>query len=470
MASNSKSRRRRRRDKDNKPKSKKASKNEQQPATGPTSVHDVPDNVLELILLRLRSSACLLRAAAACKRWRRVITSTGFLSRCLHARSYVAGHYHAFDPEWVDHGSPPITSNPAFIPSPSSLGAAVDARRFSLDDGGVLPDSDSGWALADSRGSLLLLFKRPTGWAARAYSHTFPDLLVCEPLTRRRQGILRPEWWTCLGVFLLDGDRHAEASSGGLSDFKVLAVLREYNMSEEEEDEGHANAIMPVACVFSPGRDGGGWHDLPAASTNSEAISLPRMADRVSFAGRANGSLHWVIEEEDGSVAMLVLDEAAMVFSRVPFPADAADDGPNPSYDRWRFRVIGGGATRVVRMVRNELTVLARHRSGDDGDEWVWEVEKVVRLREATLGLPGREDRFFMRNAMIMAAHEGYVLVTPQEKTWLFSVELETMRVERENERNKYAGQAYPSRLPWPPSLMACTTDERGRRRRRSSR
>ncbi|CAN6195569.1 unnamed protein product [Urochloa humidicola] len=467
MASNSKSRRRRRRrDKDNKPKkSKRTSKNER-PATGPASMHDLPDQLLELILLRLRSSACLLRAAAACKRWRRVITAPGFLSRCLHAPSDIAGHYHAFDPDWIDHGSPPITSNPAFIPSPSPLGAAVDARRFSLDDDGVLPDSDSGWALADSRGSLVLLFKRPTGWAARAHSHTFPDLLVCEPLTRRRQGILRPEWLTCLGVFLLDGD----ASSGGrigLSDFRVLAVLREHNM--EEGEEGHA--IMPVACVFSPGRDGGGWHDLPAASTNSEAISLPGMADRVSFAGRANGSLYWVIEEEDGGVAMLVLDEAAMVFSRVPFPADAADDGPNPSYDRSRFRVIGGGgATRVVRMVRNELTVLARHRSGDDGDEWVWEVERVVRLREFTLGLPGREDRFFMRNAMILAAHEGYVLVTPQEKTWLFSVELDTMRVEREHERNRYAGQAYPSWLPWPPSLMACTTDVRSRRRRTSCR
>jgi hypothetical protein len=43
---------------------------------------------------------------------------------------------------------------------------------------------------------------------------------------------------------------------------------------------------------------------------------------------------------------------------------------------------------------------------------------------------------------MIMAAHEAYVLLTPQEKTWLFSVDLETMRVEREHERNKYAGSA----------------------------
>ncbi|CAL5064907.1 unnamed protein product [Urochloa decumbens] len=460
MASNSKShRRRQRRDKQHKkPKSKSASKSEQ-PSTGPTSVHDVPDHLLELILLRLRSSACLLRAAAACKRWRRAITAAGFLSRCLHARSYVAGHYHAFDPDWVDHGTPPITGNPAFIPSPSSLGAAVDARRFSLDDGGVLPDSDSGWALADSRGSLLLLFKR-----ANSHTSPDPDLLVCEPLTGRRQGILTEDT-TCLGVFLLDGDRHQAGRTGIFDDFRVLTVLRECHVLEEE------GRVMPVACVFSPGSDAGGWRDLPSESTNSAAVSLPSATERVTFVGRANGSLYWAIKEDDGGVAMLVLDEAAMAFSRVAFPADAADDGPNPSYDRWSFRVIGGkgGAPHVVRMVRNELMVLARRRGSGEGDEWVWEVERRVRLREATLGLPGREDTFFQRNAMIMAAHEEYVLVTPQEKTWLFSVELDTMQVELQHERNRYAGQAYPSQLPWPPSLTACATDERGRRRRRSS-
>ncbi|CAN6210414.1 unnamed protein product [Urochloa humidicola] len=467
MAPNSKTRQRRR-NKGTKPtKSKCASRNEQQPARGPTSVHDIPDHLLELILRRLRTSACLLRAAAACKRWCRAITGTGFLSRCLHARSYIAGHYHAFDPDWVDHGAPPVTANPAFIPSPSSssLGAAaVDARRFSLDAGGILPDSDSGWALADSRGSLLLLFKRPAGWTSCANSQTFHDLLVCEPLTRRRQGILRPdEYATCLGVFLLDGGHNS--SIGMSDDFRVLAVLHVYHVLEEME--GRA---MPAACVFSPGSgDTGGWRDLPSESTNSEAISIPGTMERLSFAGRANGSLHWVIEEDDGGVAVLVLDEAAMVFSRVPFPADAPDDGPNPSYDRWSFRVIGGGATRVVRMVRNELTVLVRRCGSGDGDEWVWEVERSVRLREATLGMPGREDRFFMRNAMMVAAQEAYVLVTPKEKTWLFSVEIgDTMRVECDSERNRYARQAFPSQLPWPPSLVSCTTDKRGRRRRRS--
>nr|TKW32659.1 LOW QUALITY PROTEIN: hypothetical protein SEVIR_2G182500v2 [Setaria viridis] len=320
-----------------------------------------------------------------------------------------------------------------------------NSRRFSLDLDGFLPDSDSGWVLADSRGSLLL-FRRRTGWAARANTLSpFPDVVVCEPLTRRCQGILSPEEHaTCLGVFLLDSGGRI-----GMSDFRVVAVLHEYHESEE----GRA---MPAACVFSLGSDGGGWRVLPTASTNCAAVSLPGEIERVSFADRANGSLYWVVGGEEDGAAMLVFDEAAMEFARVPLPADDDDDGGSlSSYDRWSFRVIGGGedggALRVVRLVRNELRVLARRR-GSDGNEWVWVVERLVRLREATLGLPGRDERFFQRNAMVVAAHEGYVLVTPQEKTWLFSVELETMRVEREHERN---------------NLMACTANDRGRRRRR---
>ncbi|CAD6225304.1 unnamed protein product [Miscanthus lutarioriparius] len=260
-------RRRRTRSRGNKPKrTKSVSKKDVPPAAGPTSANDVPDHVLELILLHLESSACLLRAAAACKRWRRIAVAAGFLPRyrSLHAHApFVAGHYHAFDPDWVDYESPPITENPVFVPSPS---LTVDGRHFSLDD--FLPDSDSGWALAGSRGGLLLLFRRRTGWDAHRRSRSFPDLLVCEPLTRRCQGILRPpEHATCLGVFLLDGDDGSGGRVVGMSmsSFRVVSVLHEDHASEEGRG-------MPVACVFTSGSDGGWRVLLPAcASTNSNS-------------------------------------------------------------------------------------------------------------------------------------------------------------------------------------------------------
>nr|CAB3488610.1 unnamed protein product [Digitaria exilis] len=44
-----------------------------------TSIHDVPDDILELVFLALPCH--LSRAAATCKPWRRVITRPGFLHR-----------------------------------------------------------------------------------------------------------------------------------------------------------------------------------------------------------------------------------------------------------------------------------------------------------------------------------------------------------------------------------------------------
>jgi hypothetical protein len=73
------------------------------------------------------------------------------------------------------------------------------------------------------------------------------------------------------------------------------------------------------------------------------------------------------------------------------------------------------------------------------------------------VGLPGREERFFDQGAKIVGANTEYVKLTPMlalgEETWLFSVELDTMRVEREHERNKYKGAGYPCELPWPTVL-----------------
>lgn len=65
-----------------------------------TTVEDVPDHLLEVILLRLDSSVSLLRAAAACTRWRRVVADAGFLRsfRSLHGARHVAGRYHTVDP------------------------------------------------------------------------------------------------------------------------------------------------------------------------------------------------------------------------------------------------------------------------------------------------------------------------------------------------------------------------------------
>ncbi|XP_037439272.1 uncharacterized protein LOC119307294 [Triticum dicoccoides] len=379
----------------NRPKKKKK-------MAGPTTVQDLPDHLFELILVRLGPSPCLVRAAAACKRWCRVAANPGFLARFGPQAPHV-GDYH------TDKGGQPL-----FVPSSP---AVVDRSRFSLD---FLPDIAS-WDIVESRGSLLLLCDGG-------------DLIVCEPLTGLYQGILWPGVFRRrLGVFLLDGGDADRRVS--MSNFRVLAAFDK-----------------SIACIFSTGSDGG-WRLVSSAITGD--IELPSTLRPENFVGRANGTMYWGIEGSD--TAVLALDESTAEFSIAAFPEAVWW----PSH-KGVSRVVGGedGVLQVIRLINNELKVFARrHADSDDDDEWLLEMQ--LGLPEATLGLPGRKESFFQQEAMIVSANARYVLLTPSEETWLFSVELDTMRVERKHERNKYAGAAHPYKLPWPPALADHSRERR---------
>ena len=102
----------------------------------PRSVHDVQDDLLRLILLRLDSPLWLVRAACACRRWRRAMADGGRaflrLAGSLHPPA-VVGHYHV-------HRCRSI----AFVPSPPM--PPIDVGRFSLD---FLPHAKKDWEVAD---------------------------------------------------------------------------------------------------------------------------------------------------------------------------------------------------------------------------------------------------------------------------------------------------------------------------------
>ncbi|KAK1602707.1 hypothetical protein QYE76_007697 [Lolium multiflorum] len=409
---------------------------------GPTSVHHIPDHLLELVLLRVGSSLALLRAAFTCKRWRRIITAdTAFLAtfRALHA-PHVPGHYHIVDPSHDD--LPPNGNNQAFVPD-SSTPDVIDRRHFALD---FLPDLD--WELGDSRGGLLLLYRRPhDAWYRTQPELRFTDIIVCDPLTRRYQGIL---CWNemyhalCLGLFLLDGAALDETGSCciSMSNFRVVSVVYE--------------TPTPGVWVFTSGSDGG-WQESAASSGG---VPIPEF-HLISFVGRACSSLYWRME---GQGVVLALDETTLDFTLVTFPYTVVG-WPGESST---FRVIGGhevDATelRVVRIVNNgDLTVFAKLQSNTE-----WVTEKLVRLPEATCGLPGYEETYFQRPAKIVAATTRYILLKPREdENWIVSVNLVTLEVERAHERNNYAGAAYAYELPWPPALQACRADSGQRRRR----
>ncbi|KAG0529904.1 hypothetical protein BDA96_05G137600 [Sorghum bicolor] len=373
----------------------------------------------------------------------------------------IAGYYHTVDPNYgsSQEGS---SNNHVFVPSQST--ASNDGSQFPLD---FLPSGTDGggWEIADSRGSLLLLYrgvKLPNIFDAAKGAN--PGLVVCEPMTRQYKEVpCSPEddlkGHKCLGLFLLHGDKTRRFCGGGidisLSNFKVMAaLLRPHCFSS-----GHG---VPVACmfsrssvssVFSMEREvkgawrssvfsiGSDWHIVKRA-WGVQGIDVPSTIESFYLAGRACGSLYWGIEGTAG--VALVLDEDTAGFSTAVLP-----EATLGSHGRCSFRVIGGGdgVMHVVRVIDNDLLkVYTRIHGGDDK----WVVERLVRLREATGELPGREDGYFQGEAVIVDAHDTYVLLTPREKTWLFSVVLETMEVDRGHERNKYAGPGYPWELPLP--------------------
>ncbi|KAM0822101.1 hypothetical protein ACQ4PT_071724 [Festuca glaucescens] len=224
-----------------------------------TTVHDLPEHVFGQILLRLGpNSPSLLRVAAACKRWCRIVGDAGFLARIATTATWHVGDYRT------------IKGCPLFFPS---MPLEVDGHRLSLD---FLHDSTS-WVLADSRGSVLLLEKKfNCGGTSHYRCGCCPDLIVCDPLTTRYQGILWPpdlDGLNRMGVFLSDGDDGAGCHVS-LSNFRIVAAVEE-----------------TLVLVFTAGSDGG-W-----GMVHSELPDDPETITADFFAGRANGSLYWGVQE-----------------------------------------------------------------------------------------------------------------------------------------------------------------------------
>jgi hypothetical protein len=166
----------------------------------------------------------------------------------------------------------------------------------------------------------------------------------------------------------------------------------------------------------------------------------------------------WIFFGNDADAdAVLALDmrypsACKFMLARVPGSLRGGSCG-----DRSGFRFIDGDNpddVRLVSVVGGDLKVFLRR----DGSGDAWEPEKNLSLRDATSGMPGRKESYFGgagAAAKIVSAGAGYVVLTPAEETWLFSVELATMEVERKHSRNRYAGEFFPYHLPWPPTLSA---------------
>ncbi|CAL5091021.1 unnamed protein product [Urochloa decumbens] len=416
----------------------------------------LPDAILELVLLGLDSAPCLLRAAATCKRWRRIITSDAFCS--LHktpplVAGFYSNSYHKifvrprFKPSpsaaAIDAGSfflhkrlPSVAGffsnsnqtifvRPRFEPSPS---AAIDAGRFSLD---FLPGYDAttnNWTIKDSRSSLLLLYREDSQTGHQ-------DLFVCEPLTRRHVLIppLNPPFR--LSRFgspapppvLLD----ASADGGaivGMSSFRVLHLV--------------ATTDRIRACTFTSGSTS--WRETCVNRRYGPLV--------LHFVGFAGGRWYW----HDGEKNVLALDESDLEFSTSVLPR-----GDGDGISLVTLAVGRDGEARIVSKGYNNLKIFARVDGGED----YWVLEKTMQLSAAMLGLP-RLDDFYLNFSRHQPVDAGAVQIRVLEpgRALRFRLDMDTMEAERLLGPDVIiyldSRTAYPSEFPWPLSLHACCGDD----------
>ncbi|XBI75481.1 hypothetical protein VPH35_068847 [Triticum aestivum] len=389
-------------------------------ATTTTTVHDVPDDPLELIFLRLSTSLHIVRAACACKRWRRVIAGGGFLARfrSLHARRVVAGHYRVDERK---HGSRPPGCNPIFSLSASVDTAGMWPQHFSLC---FLPDSRGGrgWDLADSRDGVLLLTRCP-GFRNNDYR---PSLVVCDPTTRCCSRVINhPSFlgnWSCFGAFLLDGD------GGGISpsNFRIIVTAC---------DQGAVTTSV-FTSADDDWRIGGIPYDAPSGGF-------------FFLAGNTQDAVYWTGRDSDtGRSEVLVLDKRTQEFSSSLFPEQL----PYRCDPQLRAVCCNDGAVRIALLYRNELRTFRRWNNlGRDA----WAEERRIPLQPSIRALQGASKLPLPRK--ILAVVEGSVVLGTAGGSGIISVDLSIMKFRRMSDGDKYCnGPAYEYQLPWPPTIRAC--------------
>ncbi|CAL5080903.1 unnamed protein product [Urochloa decumbens] len=366
-----------------------------------TSFDGLSDDLLELVLLGLDWSVSLTRAAATCRRWRRIVADAdgAFLRRfrSLHHAPPPVGHfYYAVDAD-----------------PPCSFGIMCDGRQQ--------PSLDFMPGVGDGK-------RQCAGWFYRYGDFTDPEIVVCEPLTRRYEKIALPWYSGCvMGAFLLDGDDDDEAGGAiGMDNFRVVLVL--YDPERDNMDrrsDGLYRHGWAYSAVFSCSNNG---IECAVGNADLDGVYLPNI-EEVHLAGRTGGRL-----------------------SAMAFP-----DHMTWGFHTTNFRVVGvdddGRTVRIVCITScGDLEVRSYTFHGGSSDESdgdnEWVVEKTVELEEASLHLPGRKEGYFHFLPEIITAMGDFVVLSPAEETWLFSVDLRTMELEREHERNRYKGAVYPCAPP----------------------
>ncbi|KAM0904503.1 hypothetical protein ACQ4PT_017963 [Festuca glaucescens] len=359
----------------------------------------------------MASPLCLAHAAATCKRWRRIMARPGFFAdmiRGLHPRPFAGNYYNRASPLDI-----------VFVPSPTSppqpQQRAVGSHKFSLD---FPPGGAGSWEVVDSSRSLVLLAKKKrSGWMRRC----FPDLIACEPATRRYKLIPRVEEMKhhrCLGAYLVDTLRSAEHKPhGGLHVVDIMTNFRGVCVIYQEYDGVSDGIGCARAFFFSRNtralRVPHTWFAEKSSSLGNDVVL--HGPDSQHFLGYAGGSLLWSIRGDD---------------TRLVTATGGTLSLPD-NFQRTVLRVVDSARRRgyvmLVCLQGSNLQVFEALSYSNWNNQGEWELHKSLDLMEATRGLVGHKEEYFVGSLKLITASPKSIVLAPTVGTWMFSVDLHTI-------------------------------------------
>ncbi|KAL6657827.1 hypothetical protein ACP70R_005607 [Stipagrostis hirtigluma subsp. patula] len=368
-----------------------------QPRTPPA----LSDELLEEIFVKLDSPVDLARATTACRSFHRLITDPVFLRR-----------YRSVHPPlllgFVSEGFQPVEA-----PHPNARAALAVARAGGFGFGYV--PAWWPWRHIDAQDGLVLLDNLPE--YERHDGFFFPDLAVCDPLSRRY--LVLPPIPEDIAASVLDKEFKNEY-------FKAFLVP-----SGHEEEETSFKVIFKthdvdklVAFIFSSASSS--W-SVGASSSWSVLGSDAPPCTLFAWSQYENGCLYWKFS---GWNKLLKLNINSMEFSIVHLP---------PGHKEREIVIMDAGEGRLgmfshMRRSRSLHYHTIKKSEIDGANGW---------LLEKTITLPAR-------HCNIIGASAGYIFLTGIQRVQdkvssvCYSLEIKTKLFERVSSIGFVHGRAHP--------------------------
>ncbi|KAL6594550.1 hypothetical protein ACP70R_040905 [Stipagrostis hirtigluma subsp. patula] len=362
-------------------------------------------DLLREILIRVHSPADLVRAAATCKPFLRAAADRPLLRRFrrLHPLACPRVLGCLVVATGRRRGTPPLFLSASASASPAA-GPRGDFALSFLPGGGWL--GGASWQFVDCRNGLILL---------RNLSSR--DLAVADPMARSCVALPPAPAERTVGYGLV-------ADEDDSSVFLVVCVSRDAVSRELR------------ALVLSSGE-----------LTWADVAGLPDQPTLVtSRAMQANRSLYWKLA---GGERMVAFSTATMGFSVLNLP---------PSLRQRRFEFVekgeeDGNVLHLLTMTDFciELWAGMADDASDNGMTWR-QVDKSVRFQKALATMVKPAVLLHRQELVLAAVRAGVAFV--QLKDQLFSIDLETMKLQMLSKLDCSSVLIYPYTIAWPPSFL----------------